>query len=256
MHREVRMTEVKEECGCGWARKGKKRIAAQLGLDVKTVRRYVRGAEKAGLRVGRDGQQIADEVIASILETVRASAPREHGEPWARCEQWSWRCHGGRPGGLGKASYTEGHSRRSVKGAEEVVRNRAWPGTSAAARPNMPAPSTAAAPIGAARPTRSTPATRSDVELVVLSSEVVAWSFAQEPTGAVASQLWNSTARRCAARPSLVYTATDSIGSPSRRSKWRRLLVRSVRSCLSAVAPMSRSASAMSWPAARKRPRS
>ncbi len=44
MYREVRMTEVKEVLRLWLARRGKKRIAAQLGIDVKTVRRYARAA--------------------------------------------------------------------------------------------------------------------------------------------------------------------------------------------------------------------
>ena len=44
MYREVRMTEVKEVLRLWLTRTGKKRIAAQLGIDVKTVRRYARAA--------------------------------------------------------------------------------------------------------------------------------------------------------------------------------------------------------------------
>ena len=49
--------EVTMLCGCGWAGPTKKRIAAQLGLDVKTVRRYIAAAEAIGLtrEAGPDG---------------------------------------------------------------------------------------------------------------------------------------------------------------------------------------------------------
>ena len=86
MYREVAMTEVKEVVRQWLAGKGKKRIAVQLGIDVKTVRRWVRGAEKAGLRVGQD-READDEVVGSIVEAVRSSVPRERGESWASCEQ-------------------------------------------------------------------------------------------------------------------------------------------------------------------------
>ena len=49
---------------------------------------------------------------------------------------------------------------------------------------------------------------------------------------------------------------TDSIRSPGIRSKWRRLLVRSVTLCCKAVAAMNRSTSPISIPIARSCPRS
>ena len=48
MYREVRMTEVKEVLRLWLTRTGKKRIAAQLGIDVKiSVRHFTRCAEPA-----------------------------------------------------------------------------------------------------------------------------------------------------------------------------------------------------------------
>ena len=87
MYREVRMTEVKEVLRLWLARTGKKRIAAQLGLDVKTVRRYVRAAAAVGVRVGEAPAPLTDEVLAAVLKRVRSAPPREHGEAWARCQQ-------------------------------------------------------------------------------------------------------------------------------------------------------------------------
>ena len=57
MYREVRMVEITEVLRLWRAGVPKKRIAARLGLDPKTVRRYVTVAEGTGLRVGaeRDG---------------------------------------------------------------------------------------------------------------------------------------------------------------------------------------------------------
>jgi transposase len=87
MYREVRMTEVKEVLRLWLARTGKKRIAAQLGLDVKTVRRYARAALAVGLRQGERVPALTDAVIAAVLQRVRAVPARAHGEAWARCEQ-------------------------------------------------------------------------------------------------------------------------------------------------------------------------
>ena len=88
MYREVRMTEIKEVLRLWLGRAGKKRIAAQLGLDVKTVRRYVRAAVKVGLRVGEVEPPLSDEVLTAVLHLVHAVPLREHGEAWARCEQY------------------------------------------------------------------------------------------------------------------------------------------------------------------------
>ena len=87
MYREVTMEEVKEAVLLWLARIGKKRIAAQLGLDVKTVRRYVRAAYTVGVRVGTDTPPLSDAVVAAILQEIRPAPVRERGESWAKCEQ-------------------------------------------------------------------------------------------------------------------------------------------------------------------------
>ncbi len=86
------MIEVKEVLRLWLARAGKKRIAAQLGLDVKTVRRYVRQAEQVGFK---PGEVLDDERLAAMLVALKAPPAREQGEAWARCqshratiEQW------------------------------------------------------------------------------------------------------------------------------------------------------------------------
>ena len=87
MYREVKMEEVKEAVLLWLARTGKKRIAAQLGLDVKTVRRYVRAAYTVGLRVGTDTPPLSDAVVAAMFKEIRRAPVRERGETWAQCEQ-------------------------------------------------------------------------------------------------------------------------------------------------------------------------
>jgi predicted transcriptional regulator len=51
MYREVTMIEVREVLRLRGEGLPKKRIAAQLGLDPKTVRRYLTAAATAGVRV-------------------------------------------------------------------------------------------------------------------------------------------------------------------------------------------------------------
>ena len=50
-YREVTMLEVKEVLRLWLRGVHKKRIAAQLGLNIKTVRRYLRAAQAHGLTI-------------------------------------------------------------------------------------------------------------------------------------------------------------------------------------------------------------
>jgi hypothetical protein len=49
-YREVTMVEIKEVLRLWMGGAKKKRIAAQLTIDVKTVRRYIQAAQDAGRR--------------------------------------------------------------------------------------------------------------------------------------------------------------------------------------------------------------
>ena len=62
--REVTLQEVKEVVRLWRARVPKKRIAAQLGLDIKTVRRYVRALEEG------EGEPNLDAATGAIVEAV------------------------------------------------------------------------------------------------------------------------------------------------------------------------------------------
>lgn len=53
MYREVTMIEVTEVLRLWRAGLPRKRLAAQLGLDPKTVRRYLEAATTAGVRADR-----------------------------------------------------------------------------------------------------------------------------------------------------------------------------------------------------------
>ena len=86
-HREVTMLEVKEVLRLWLAGVPKKRIAAGLGLDVKTVRRYLRAAKGAGLEAGQGERALDDPLLLAVMEQVRPMPGRPHGEGWARCEE-------------------------------------------------------------------------------------------------------------------------------------------------------------------------
>jgi transposase len=80
--REVTVLEVKEVLRLWRDGVSKKRIAARLGLDVKTVRRYLKELEPAGLEPGTD----LDAATAAVAERLEAVNGRPRGEGWERCE--------------------------------------------------------------------------------------------------------------------------------------------------------------------------
>jgi transposase len=85
MYREVTMIEFKEVLRLWREQIPKKRIAAQLGLDPKTVRRYLHAAEAAGLGDGRE--TLHDEQVRDVLLALQPSGGRPHGEDWTRCSE-------------------------------------------------------------------------------------------------------------------------------------------------------------------------
>jgi hypothetical protein len=84
-YREVTMVEVKEVLRQWLAGVGKKKIAARVGVDPKTVRRYARAAESCGLVAGQGESALTDETLNTVLATLTGTTPRAHGEAWARC---------------------------------------------------------------------------------------------------------------------------------------------------------------------------
>jgi transposase len=84
-YREVTVLELKEVLRLWLAGAGKKPIAAQLGLDVKTVRRYLRAAEECGLTAGQ--QFITDDDVARVVAALRSLVERAHGDSWELCER-------------------------------------------------------------------------------------------------------------------------------------------------------------------------
>jgi transposase len=84
-YREVAMVDVKEVLRLWMAGMARKRIAAQLGLDPKTVRRYVRTAQRAGLQPSDGEATLTDERVAVVLVALKAVPTRPHGATWVDC---------------------------------------------------------------------------------------------------------------------------------------------------------------------------
>jgi transposase len=84
MYREVTMLEVKEVLRLWREGVPKKRLAAQLGLDPKTVRRYLRAAARAGVRT--DGAAVTDDEVRDVLLSLQPVSGRPRGDGWAQCE--------------------------------------------------------------------------------------------------------------------------------------------------------------------------
>jgi len=63
-----------------------KSIARLVGLDVKTVRRYVREAESRGLHRGDGPESLTEDQLCLVMEGLSAMPPRLRGESWERCE--------------------------------------------------------------------------------------------------------------------------------------------------------------------------
>lgn len=82
-YREVTMLELKEVLRLWMSGVGKKPIAAQLGLDVKTVRRYLRVATACGLAPGSG--LLSEERLAQVIAVLRSPIERPHGESWELC---------------------------------------------------------------------------------------------------------------------------------------------------------------------------
>jgi hypothetical protein len=77
MYREVRMVEVTEVVRLWRDGVPKKRIAARLGLDPKTVRRYVTTAETTG--VPRDGGPLTVAQVRDVLLALHPAGGRPRG---------------------------------------------------------------------------------------------------------------------------------------------------------------------------------
>jgi len=85
-YREVAMVEVKEVLRHWLMGVPKKRIAQQLGFDVKTVRRYLAVAKALGLEQAHGLGALDDELVAAVAAAMEPGRDRPRGEGWAACE--------------------------------------------------------------------------------------------------------------------------------------------------------------------------
>jgi transposase len=81
-YREVTMMEIREVLRLWLGGVPKARIAEQLGLDRKTVRRYIAAAVGGGLV---SEEALTDEYVAELATSLRTEAERPRGDTWARC---------------------------------------------------------------------------------------------------------------------------------------------------------------------------
>jgi len=86
-YREVTMVEIKEVLRLWLTGTPKKAIAARLGCDPKTVRRYIRAAEAQGASREVGPAWLTDEHLAAVVTALKAPPARERGASWQRCEQ-------------------------------------------------------------------------------------------------------------------------------------------------------------------------
>jgi hypothetical protein len=84
MYREVTMLEVKEVLRLWREGVPTKGIAAQVGLDPKTVRRYLGAATAAGLRA--EGTEVSEEQLREVLLALQPAGGRPRSDGWTRCE--------------------------------------------------------------------------------------------------------------------------------------------------------------------------
>lgn len=99
--REVTVLEVKEILRLWLAAVPNKRIASQLGFDVKTVRRYVRAAIASGVEQTHGLAALTDELVAAVVTTTQPGTGRPRGDDWSACEQ--------------HRAFIEGHLERRVR---------------------------------------------------------------------------------------------------------------------------------------------
>jgi transposase len=85
-YREVTMIEITEVLRQWLAGAGRRQIARRLGLDPKTVRRYLRAAERCGLAVGMDAAALSEAQVTAVVTALRPGAERPYGPGWQTCE--------------------------------------------------------------------------------------------------------------------------------------------------------------------------
>lgn len=85
--REVAMEEVREVLLLWLDQVPKKKIARQVAMGPGTVRRYIKVAERCGVRLEGGKDSLTDEVFAKVLTELTPAGGRPHGDGWALCIQ-------------------------------------------------------------------------------------------------------------------------------------------------------------------------
>jgi transposase len=86
MFREVSMIHMKEVLRQWLRGAAKKKIAANLGLDRKTVRRYVFAATALGIGAGTSEDDLTDEILGEVAQAVSPGRRAEPSDIWKLCE--------------------------------------------------------------------------------------------------------------------------------------------------------------------------
>ena len=84
--REVTMLEIKEILRLWLGGVPKRRIAEQLGFDVKTVRRYLAAARVHGLEQTHGPAALTDDLVTAVIAATQPATGRPRGDGWAVCE--------------------------------------------------------------------------------------------------------------------------------------------------------------------------
>lgn len=85
-YREFRVTDVKAVLGWWLGGQGLRAIARKSGADRRTVRRYVRAAEAAGLSASSPPSELTDELVSAVMRRVRPGAAGKFGDGWRACQ--------------------------------------------------------------------------------------------------------------------------------------------------------------------------
>lgn len=84
-YREVTMVEVKEALRQWLLGVPKKRIAASLGLDPKTVRSYCELGGEHGVAPEHGLESLTEERVVAIVASLTSMSGRPRGDSWQRC---------------------------------------------------------------------------------------------------------------------------------------------------------------------------
>lgn len=84
-YREVTVIEIEEVLRQWIAGAKGKRIARRVGLDPKTVRRYVKAAASCGLAPEQGAAALTEKRVAAVVAKLSGAPERERGETWGRC---------------------------------------------------------------------------------------------------------------------------------------------------------------------------